>query len=173
MSETLYRFYDSDHKLLYVGISCNWQQRLKQHYKDSDFHDEAHYITLEHYNTRLEVEDAEFVAIQTEKPKYNKSYNPDYEKPTDHAMKIKAWVYKKSEPDPKHEALVKELQELFLQDPLWQRKSTGPVVHHLLINLPFWATKHNLDCDECIKVYHSRQVASWAAEFRRVIRNAN
>ena len=58
MDEVLYRFFDSEGKLLYVGISSNWQQRLKQHYKDSQFHYETTTITLERFNTRAEVETA-------------------------------------------------------------------------------------------------------------------
>lgn len=173
MSETLYRFFDSENNLLYVGISHNWQQRLKQHYKHSDFHEEAAFMTLDHFNTRAEVEEAEFVAIQTELPKYNKAFNPNYEKPTEHVMKIKAWVYKKAEPDNTHKALVLELQNRFLSDPLWERKTTGPMVYHLLENLPYWDKKHNINCEVCVSVYHSQQVDTWATDFRRAVKNAN
>lgn len=169
MNEALYRFFDKDGQLLYVGVSSNWQQRLKQHYKESLFHWEAATITLEHFDTRESVEEAEKLAIQTENPKYNKALNPNFETATDHLIKIKFWVYSKIEPDKEHAGIVKELQSLFLADKLWTNKTAGPISYYLLENLPVWAEKYGTDCDSCLRSWHSAQIDVWADSFRRKI----
>jgi predicted GIY-YIG superfamily endonuclease len=167
MDECLYRFFDKNDNLLYVGISSNWKQRLSQHYKESDFHYEATKITLEHFNTREEVEEAEKLAILVEKPKYNKAHNPNYESPTNHIQKIRYWVYSNLESDSKHKALVEELRRLFIADPLWTSKSTGPIAYYLLEYLPEWDKSLDMDCDVCVSIYHSEQIAGWAEPMRK------
>jgi predicted GIY-YIG superfamily endonuclease len=77
MKQTLYRFYDQNDQLLYVGITKFFEPRLKQHYKNADWFFETARVTLEHYQTRQDVERAESVAIKTEKPIYNIAKNPD------------------------------------------------------------------------------------------------
>ena len=69
--QTLYRFYDTEGVLLYVGITKFFEPRLKQHYKNAEWFFETAHVRLEHYQTRQEVELAETRAIQTERPKYN------------------------------------------------------------------------------------------------------
>ncbi len=67
----LYRHFDKDGALLYVGISTNVVVRLSQHSKYSHWFDEITNITIESYPTRDDALDAETKAIQTENPKYN------------------------------------------------------------------------------------------------------
>lgn len=67
----LYRMFDSNGDLLYVGISCNPPVRIKQHSRDKDWFPEVRTITLESFHTRDELEQAEKRSIQTEHPKYN------------------------------------------------------------------------------------------------------
>lgn len=167
MSETLYRFFDKDNNLLYVGISNNWQQRLRQHYKESEFHNEAVVMTMQHFEERGQVEEAEKLAIQTENPKYNKALNPNWETAPLHINKIKFWVYSNLEPDAEHKELVKELRRLFIEDPLWQRKSAGPIAYYLQEFLPEWSREFGMDCQMCINAWHSRQIEAWAEETRR------
>lgn len=162
MDEALYRFYDSDSKLLYVGISSNWQARLKQHYKDSEFHYEATLITIERYNTRDEVEAAEKRAIETESPKYNKAFNPNFEEPAKHLTKIKHWVYSNLVPDEEHAGMVKELRKLFLNDDLWTKKTASFIAYYFLELLPIWAEEYGTHCNQCIHAWHSRQAELWA-----------
>jgi predicted GIY-YIG superfamily endonuclease len=171
MDEVLYRFFDTQGNLLYVGISNDWQKRLKQHYKNSDFHGETSLITLERFSSRSEVEDAERTAIFSERPKYNKALNPNWENAQQHIIKIKNWVYSNSPSDVNHAGIVAELQALFLDDPLWKRKSTGPIAMYLQKHLPEWAADYGLDCQMCVNVYHSQQIESWATQAREA-RNA-
>jgi predicted GIY-YIG superfamily endonuclease len=166
MNEALYRFFDANHNLLYVGISNNWQARLKQHYKDSEFHWETAYITLEHFNTREQVEEAEKIAIANESPKYNKAFNPNFEDATKHLTKIKYWVYSNIVPDDAHAGIVNELRSLFVIDSDWQNKTAGPIAFYLLEMLPDWAEKYGVDCMECQNAWRSNQIESWSRLFR-------
>jgi len=67
----LYRHFDKDGVLLYVGISTNVVLRLSQHSKYSHWFDEITNVTIETYPSRDDALDAETKAIQTENPKYN------------------------------------------------------------------------------------------------------
>ena len=71
MKTQLYRHYDSDNTLLYVGISYDVFKRTRQHAKHSNWHKEISRIDVEAFDTRDEALDAETVAIQSELPKYN------------------------------------------------------------------------------------------------------
>ena len=84
MSEVLYRFYDEKDNLLYIGISNSFYSRANQHNKNSEWFHKASYATLEHYDTREEVEEAEKEAIRTEHPIHNKMHSLRNEKPRDH-----------------------------------------------------------------------------------------
>lgn len=67
----LYRFFDKDDVLLYVGITNNPKNRFKGHQKEKSWFNKVTHSTMEHFGSRNELEDAEVRAIQTEKPKYN------------------------------------------------------------------------------------------------------
>jgi len=77
--QTLYRFYDAEGSLLYVGITKFFEPRLKQHYKNAEWFFDTTHVRLEHYQTRQEVELAETRAIKTERPKYNIAKSLDKE----------------------------------------------------------------------------------------------
>ena len=166
MRQTLYRFFDIQNNLLYVGISSNWQSRLKQHYKHSQFHEIAANITLVHYDTRAEVEAAELVAIRTENPLYNKAFNSNWETPPMHVMKIRDWVYGKSSSDEEHAYLVAELVDIYTQDNLWLKKTAGPIAYYLLEILPDRMMRYSMTCAYCIDAYNSKQIMSWAFEVK-------
>lgn len=160
--ETLYRFFDKAGQLLYVGISNNWTQRLKQHYKDSEFFDQVASATFEHFNTREEVEAAEKAAILTEGAIYNKAFNPNFETTQQHFQKLKAWVYSNIEPDLVHASLIDTLRKTFLSDKNWTRKTAAPIAFYIYTNLPFWASEIDLDCDFCVNLYHAEFLEHWA-----------
>lgn len=76
MKETaLYRFFDADGKLLYIGISDNYPLRLMHHGKDKPWWGEVKKFAAELLPTRQEAEEAEKVAIRSERPKYNKTHS--------------------------------------------------------------------------------------------------
>jgi excinuclease UvrABC nuclease subunit len=77
--QTLYRFYDAEGVLLYVGITKFFEPRLKQHYKNAEWFFDTASVKLEHYQTRQEVERAETQAIEQESPRYNIAKSLDKE----------------------------------------------------------------------------------------------
>ena len=75
MFTTLYRHYDINDNLLYVGISINAFNRLKQHKKYSEWSNKAVKMLHESFNTREEALIAERNAIKRERPLYNVIHN--------------------------------------------------------------------------------------------------
>jgi predicted GIY-YIG superfamily endonuclease len=81
--QILYRFWNADNKLLYVGISQSFLSRMDQHQRTKTWFVEIVNITFEHFATRAEVEAAELRAIKLENPRHNRIGKPDYV-PMDH-----------------------------------------------------------------------------------------
>ena len=67
---TLYRFYNSNRDLLYVGITKNVETRFSDHKRSKPW-DEIATITLQHFSTRSAASKAEIRAIAAEKPRWN------------------------------------------------------------------------------------------------------
>jgi len=78
----LYRHYDKDDNLLYVGISLSAYARLSQHKLHSEWAKESAKMTIENFNNRNDALRAEKNAIEIEKPRFNllhnKNLEPDY-----------------------------------------------------------------------------------------------
>ena len=68
---TLYRYFDSENQLLYVGITGDNTKRQSQHRRNSFWFGEIYSATFEHFETRQEALDAETDAIHHERPKHN------------------------------------------------------------------------------------------------------
>lgn len=66
----LYRHFDADHSLLYVGISLNAISRLEQH-KAASWSGDIASVEIEYFQTRQEAADAERQAIKAERPRWN------------------------------------------------------------------------------------------------------
>jgi predicted GIY-YIG superfamily endonuclease len=75
MSTTLYRFFNSQNDLLYVGISMNFASRIRSHKSERDWFTQIASITLEHYETREDAVEAEKQAITQECPRHNVAHN--------------------------------------------------------------------------------------------------
>jgi len=75
MSTDLYRHFDSNGNLLYVGISLSTLNRLGQHRDNSHWFNTISSVTIEKYNTRKEALIAEKKAITKEKPLHNTVHN--------------------------------------------------------------------------------------------------
>ena len=71
----LYRHFDADNNLLYVGISKSAIARLSQHSLTGHWYDSICRVTIERFNSREELEQAEKRAIKNESPKYNIVHN--------------------------------------------------------------------------------------------------
>ena len=78
---TLYRMFDADGRLLYVGISSDVGKRLKQHSQDKDWWKQVATVGVEHHKSRRHAAVAEREAIIAEKPLWNLTYNTGMSKP--------------------------------------------------------------------------------------------
>ena len=67
----LYRHYDAEGTLLYVGISLNAAARLAQHREHATWYSQITSVTIEKFDSRDEALAAETVAIRKESPRYN------------------------------------------------------------------------------------------------------
>ena len=67
----LYRHYDVEGLLLYVGITNNIAKRTRDHACKSSWYCNIAYIELEYYRFRKSVLKAELRAIRHERPLYN------------------------------------------------------------------------------------------------------
>lgn len=67
----LYRHFDADGRLLYVGISLSAILRFEAHRTGSNWAQKVATITIEHFPTRAEALAAEVRAIRTELPIHN------------------------------------------------------------------------------------------------------
>jgi predicted GIY-YIG superfamily endonuclease len=72
---TLYRFWSRDGVLLYIGITSDAFTRFKAHSRSKDWFLEVHSATLDHFESRDELAEAEIAAIKREKPLYNVAHN--------------------------------------------------------------------------------------------------
>lgn len=71
----LYRHFDPERRLLYVGISNNHVNRLAAHRNDSAWFPLIKYVEIEHFDTRAQAEAAERHAIRTELPIFNRAHS--------------------------------------------------------------------------------------------------
>lgn len=76
MTATLYRPFDAQGRLLYVGVSEGLFLRLGQHRAESAWAPFAVNITLERFDDRLAALEAELHAIRAEDPVFNKNGRP-------------------------------------------------------------------------------------------------
>lgn len=70
----LYRHYDADGRLLYIGVSRSAAQRLAQH-KASRWDWRIAKVTVQYYSSRDEALAAERQAIKAEDPRFNIAHN--------------------------------------------------------------------------------------------------
>ena len=83
MSETmLYRLFDQDGGLLYVGISGRWVRRLVSHAARQGWWDDVASVTRQPFPSRSEALEAEAAAIRQERPRYNVQGQPQPTPPT-------------------------------------------------------------------------------------------
>ena len=72
--QQLYRYFNADGDLLYVGISANAFARMTQHQAGAQWWTEIATVTVEWFDSRREVLDAERDAIKSESPIWNKQH---------------------------------------------------------------------------------------------------
>ena len=75
----VYRFYDADREVLYIGITINPPARFTQHQVSKTWWDDVARITLEKHPSRESALLAEREAIITERPHHNIAHNDGYQ----------------------------------------------------------------------------------------------
>ena len=68
---TLYRLFNADGDLLYIGISANVMARFRTHAGEKHWWHEVASMRVEHHQSRKEASAAEVAAIKAEKPLHN------------------------------------------------------------------------------------------------------
>lgn len=85
----LYRAYGKNHELLYIGISHQVFARFDQHAHTADWMYNCWYVNLQHFPYRKQAMEAERVAIQNEKPKYNQIHKREKDEARNLSSKTK------------------------------------------------------------------------------------
>ncbi len=67
----LYRLHNSDGDLLYIGMTCQIDERLMQHSREKSWYSEVSSTELEPFGNYQDAFNAELRAIEAEKPIYN------------------------------------------------------------------------------------------------------
>lgn len=75
MTTSLYRLYDDDEELLYVGITNALPTRLEQHRASKPWWTEVKTIQVRHYDTREDAESSERWFIKKERPRWNVAHS--------------------------------------------------------------------------------------------------
>lgn len=79
-SAGLYRFFDKDGTLLYVGLSFNVRVRIQQHHRTAPWFRSVATISIERFADAVTLRAAEKTAVATEAPKYNQLLRPTVKK---------------------------------------------------------------------------------------------
>jgi predicted GIY-YIG superfamily endonuclease len=76
-STSLYRLFDQDDALLYIGVARRFGTRWHQHAQSKYWWPQVRHQTLEWHPSREAAEAAERAAVKAERPKYNIIFNAD------------------------------------------------------------------------------------------------
>lgn len=162
-NQTLYRFFNANNELLYVGITNNPFNRFSGHSKDKDWFKEIAYSTFEHYPNRLSVDKAETLAIKSEKPKYNKAKVDGFEKAQDHFKKIR---YGRID---KHEML---LGIMYTQSAHGEWLNESMVADSwIIVNAIKLAKSLGHKCSACDSILQDDRYVRYSKQFRKAFTN--
>lgn len=91
---TLYRYFDAEGRLLYVGVTTGHMERMLQHSLAALWWTDAMSCTLVHFTDEDAMHAAEREAITTERPLYNRIFSVDWNSPEERAKRAamrRAW----------------------------------------------------------------------------------
>lgn len=77
-THSVYRIYDSDNQLLYVGMSGRVLGRIADHHTTKDWFKDVSRIDIQWHSSKKEATAAEAYAIKSEKPLYNRHLNANH-----------------------------------------------------------------------------------------------
>lgn len=169
--QVLYRFFDIDNNLLYVGISNTWYQRFHDHEKKAGWFSKVASTTFEWYEDRASVEAAELLAIRTENPEFNKANNPNYETTIDHFAKLKIWTYSDLVPDTAHLELISEMREHLR---LISKKKQSKWIAMAFIDIYYYLGPEGaIQCRNCDALANNRNINIWHGDAYESLRKSN
>ena len=84
---TLYRYFDAEGRLLYVGVTTGHLGRTLQHSLAALWWTDAASCTLEHFTDEAAMREAERVAIIAERPIHNRTFSVDWNSPEERAKR--------------------------------------------------------------------------------------
>lgn len=73
----VYRLYNADDQLLYVGCCHEWGVRISQHSRTQPWGDQIVKVTIEHHESAASAAAAEVAAIASERPLHNIDHHPE------------------------------------------------------------------------------------------------
>lgn len=82
---TVYKFYNADDDLLYVGVTSQWPGRLDQHRRQTEWFAEVMHHALIHFTTAEQARKAEIATIAELTPRYNRAPGGGGRPPSDPA----------------------------------------------------------------------------------------
>ena len=171
-TQTLYRFFDSEGRLLYVGISKFFEARMKQHYRNSSWFFDSMSVTLEHFETREQVEQAEAIAIKSENPIHNKAGKPGYESPLDHFAKVKNWTYSNTQVDTQHADLVQLIKELLASSGAdYKRQQSRWIALFFIEAYEILNDSAKSGCETCDLMHSSDSINDWSTAAYKELRS--
>jgi predicted GIY-YIG superfamily endonuclease len=160
-TQTLYRFFDADGSLLYVGITDTWYQRFHEHERKSGWFSKVASCTFESHETREKVMAAELIAIRSENPEFNQLHNPAYESRMDHFAKLKSWTFTGLTPDEQHAELVKQMKHRLLHIKGKQSKWVAMAFLDLFYDL---GPEGVFSCRNCVALANASNVNTWHSD---------
>lgn len=127
----LYRFFDAQDRLLYVGISTWGIRRWREHSRSKDWWPDVVRTTIEHYPSREAAAAAEVEAIRTEHPLYNVAHT---------GRERARWIIEWTDPDGtrRHWTTRRESDARLLTAVAEDLKAASPRARALAIQLLDW-----------------------------------
>jgi predicted GIY-YIG superfamily endonuclease len=159
--QTLYRLFNEQDQLLYVGISSKWYERFHQHEKTQPWWLSVAKITLENFETRDEVVEAEKRAIRLEKPLHNKQYSMTHESLQEHFEKMKYYIHLDVPVDPYHQPLIAYCRELY-QYPFYQSRGKKSIDIASILESAFQELGQKRLCRNCAALMEWGTLEHWA-----------
>lgn len=144
---------------------------MKQHYRNSSWFFDSVTCTLEHFDTREQVEQAESLAIKTENPIHNKAGKPGYESPLDHFAKLKNWTYHDIEADDSHKPLINLMSELLEESGAdYKRKQSRWVALAFIEAYEILNDAAISGCENCDLAHSSETINDWSSTAYKELR---
>lgn len=158
--QTLYRLFDQDDQLLYVGISSKWYERFHQHEKTQPWWLSVSKITLENFESRDEVAEAEKLAIRLEKPLHNKQFSMTHEGLQEHFEKMKYYIHLDVPVDPYHQPLISFCRD-FYAEPFFQTRGKKSIDVAAILLAGFRHLGEEKLCRNCVALSEWKTLMHW------------